>query len=47
MREPKNSYEIVTWHLAKHIASIYHSQLTVAREFKLADLRRCLPGDVA
>lgn len=47
MQEPKNSCSIVSWHLAKQIASIYHSQLAVPREFELAELRSCLPGDVA
>ena len=44
MGEPKNSYEIVTWQLAKHIASIYHSQRAEPREFEIAELRSCLPG---
>jgi TIR domain-containing protein len=44
MRAPKNSYEIVTWQLAKLIARLYHSQLAVAREFDSAELRGCLSG---
>jgi len=45
MGEPKNFYEIVTWQLAKHIANIYYRQRTKPRQFKLAELQSCLPGD--
>jgi TIR domain len=34
----RNSYQIVTWQLAKHIAHIYHSQRTDARKFEPDEL---------
>jgi TIR domain len=41
----KESYEIVTWQLAMHIANIFHSQRTEAREFVLAELDADLGDD--
>jgi len=45
MRYPKNSYHIVAWQLAKLIASIYHSQWTEHRFFRLPELCRDIWGD--
>ena len=47
MGEPKNSYEITTWQLAKLIANIYHSQVLEQHEFKPDELHSSLAGDVA
>lgn len=38
MNKLRDSYEIVTWQLALHIAHIIHSQQTESREFQVADL---------
>jgi hypothetical protein len=40
----RNSYQIVTWQLAKHIAHIYHSQRTEARKFEPGELRNIFRG---
>jgi hypothetical protein len=45
MGQPKNSYQIVVWQLAKLIASIYHSQWTEHRLFELAELCRGIQDD--
>ena len=44
MNRLRDSYEIVTWQLALHIAHIIHSQQTESREFQPADLI-VPPGD--
>lgn len=45
MGRPRNSYQIVSWQLAKLIASIYHSQWTEHRFFELPELCRGIRGD--
>jgi hypothetical protein len=37
----ENAYQIIAWHLAKRISSIYHSQHLRRRRFKVEDLRNC------
>ena len=41
---PKNSYEIVAWQLAKHIAEIYYNQRAEPRVFDLAELQNAVQG---
>jgi hypothetical protein len=38
MNRLRDSYEIVTWQLALHIAHIIHSQQTESRQFQVSDL---------
>jgi hypothetical protein len=41
----RNSYEVVTWQLAMHIAHIYHSQRTGSRDFERGELRNIFRSD--
>jgi TIR domain len=45
MKRLRESYEIVTWQLAMHIAHMFHSQRTEPRRFELAELRIVSHGD--
>jgi len=45
MQRLTESYEIVAWQLAMHIADVYHSQRTEQRRFEAAELRSVLEDD--